>query len=81
MLSGSASNGSSGSDRAIEWSLDVERDLATEAAPAKCCHPRLPTRFVPRKTFSALPVYRGLRAAAICGHHAAEFRCVSDAYA
>jgi len=49
MLSGSASNGSSGSDRAIEWSLDVERDLATEAAPAKCCHPRLPTRFVPRK--------------------------------
>jgi hypothetical protein len=49
----------------IERSLDLERDLATQAAPPKCCHPHLLPCCVPCTNFSLLPAYRGLQAASL----------------
>src|SRR5882757_9114910 len=39
----------------IEWSLDLERDLTTQAAPPKCCHSGLLARYVPRTILASSP--------------------------
>jgi hypothetical protein len=37
----------------IEWSIDLKRDLATYAAPPKCCHSRFLAWYVPAQRLAA----------------------------